>query len=84
MQNTSDFIMYFSLLGLYIHDSQSTTKLDPLPRKVLEHYLIDTMEKFIGKTFHLTEEEIIEISKLKVKSGEISRYLLEYGKSMMK
>jgi hypothetical protein len=50
---------------------------------VLEQYLFDTLAKFIGKTCNISEEEIFELSKQKVQAGELSKFLLQYGKGMI-
>jgi len=82
MNNVDDFVMYIALLTLYIRDRESGV-FDPVPKMTLEHYLHYTFTCMIGKTFNISEEEIAELSKYKIRSGKAAEFLLEYSKNLL-
>lgn len=82
MKDLNDYIMYFALLSLYVKDRDSNV-LDPLPRMVLEVYLANGMIEAIGEKFGISEEQILELSKQKIKSTEAATFLAEYGQRIL-
>lgn len=82
MNNVDDFVMYVSLLTLYIRDRESNL-LDQVPKMVLEHYLHYAFASMISEKFNVSKEEIVELSKYKIKSGKAAEFLLEHAKSIM-
>lgn len=83
MEDLNDFIMYFALLSLYVKDRDSNL-LDPFPRMVLEQYIISMIVTVIGEKFNISEEQIVEMSKQKIKSKEAAIFLAQYGARVLR
>ncbi len=82
MKDLNDYIMYFTLLSLYLKDRESNV-LDPLPRMALEVYLFDEIVAVIEGKFNISEKEIMKLSRQKISSTEAHMFLAKYAQKLV-